>query len=242
MAKTNFTRLFSYSGLHSACMKSTMLVLVFLLVGCGGGNFHPPQLAPFHPVIFFGDSIFAEWDLDKYFPGKGYVDGGMIGYRTDQLKAILPDVLSGNKVCHGLEGNDTFPLTCVTVSTPTAIVIMAGWNNFFAGDPSTALADLQSMAAMANAKGVKVIICTLYSYDPAHPAPWMKPIGNAPVTFYDVWRNPLNHDIGSIPGITVVDFDALFGRQTDYTLDGVHPNDSAYAQMRDLLAQSLLII
>lgn len=237
MATTNFTRLFSNSGLLSTGMKSTILALLFLLIGCGGSKFQPPQLAPFHPVVFFGDSIVGRWDLDTYFPGKGYVNGGMFGYRTDQLKAILPDVLSGKQICTGLDGNDTFPLTCVTnLSTPTTIVIMGGWNNFFQGDPSTALADLQSMAEMANAKGVRVIICTLYAYDPAHPAPWMVPTGNAPVTFYDMWRNPLNDGIAKIPGVTVIDFSALFAGQSDYTEDGIHPNDAAYEKMTALLS------
>src|SRR5579864_9146589 len=106
-------------------MKITVFALLFLLVGCGGSQ--PPQPS----VIFFGDSIFGAWDLQNYFPGKGYVNGGMFGYRTDQLKALLPDVLSGNKVCHGLDGNSTFPLTCVSVTPPKTIVIMAGWNNLF---------------------------------------------------------------------------------------------------------------
>ncbi|HEY2362716.1 MAG TPA: hypothetical protein VGK36_16460 [Candidatus Angelobacter sp.] len=59
---------------------------------------------------------------------------------------------------------------------------------------------------MATAKGVKVIICTVYAYDPAHPAPWMAPTGAAPVTFYDVWRTPLNNSIGLMNGVTLVDY------------------------------------
>jgi lysophospholipase L1-like esterase len=214
-------------------MKNTVLALLFLFVGCGGSQPPPPS------VIFFGDSIFGAWDLGNYFPGKGYVNGGMFGYRTDQLKAILPDVLSGNKVCHGLDGDSTFPLTCVSVTPPRTIVIMAGWNNFIQDDSGNAVADLQSMVAMATAKGVNVIICTLYAYDPAHPAPWMVPAGKAPVTFYDISRNPLNNSIDSMHGVTFADFSTLFDGQSDYTVDGIHPNDSGYAQMRDLLNPSL---
>lgn len=240
MAKTNFTRLFSNSGLTYACMKSTILALLFVLVGCGG-SIHQPQTVPPPPsVIFFGDSIFGAWDLAAYFPGKGYVNGGMFGYRTDQLKALFPDVLSGAKVCHGLEGNDTFPLTCASVPAPKTIVILAGWNNFFQGDQVDPLTDLQSMAAMANAQGVKVILCTVYPYDPAHPAPWMLPTGTEPVTFYDMWRIPLNDSIGILPGVTIVDFSTTFTAQSGYTADGVHPNAAGYAQMRDLLLNQSL--
>lgn len=216
-------------------MKSTVLALLLgLLTGCGG-NVQPARSG----VVFFGDSIFGRMNLNAYFPGKGYVNGGMFGYRTDQLKALLPDVLSGSKVCTGLAGDDTFPLTCSAVAPPKTVVILAGWNNFFQGNQDDALADLQSMAAIAKVLGVKVIICNLYPFDPAHPAPWMVPTGNAPVTFYDIWRTPLNVGLGKESGITVVDFSAMLSSQSDYTIDGVHPNASGYAQMRDLLNQAL---
>jgi hypothetical protein len=237
MAAANFTRLFSNSGLLSTCMKSTTLALLLVLVGCGGRSNNPQQQPGPHPVVFFGDSIFGEWNLEEHFPGAGYVNGGMFGYRTDQLLAILPDVLSGKEVCHGLAGNGTFPLTCVSgIPRPETIVIMAGWKNFFQGE-SAALSDLQSMAEMANNKGVRVIICTLYAYDPARPAPWMQPQGNAPVTFYDMWRDPLNTGIMTdIPNVTVVDFSTLMSGQSGYTQDGVHPTDAAYDQMTALIS------
>jgi lysophospholipase L1-like esterase len=237
MAKTNFTRLFSNSGLLSTGMKIVIFALLLCLAGCGGST-QSPSL-PQSSIVFFGDSVFGRMDLNAYFPGKGYINGGMFGYRTDQLKALLPDVISGTKVCNGLDGNTDFPLTCVSIAPPKTIVIMAGWNNFFQGNNVDALVDLQNMAKIAHFHGVKVIICTLYAYDPAHPAPWMVPTGNAPVTFYDMWRDPLNDGIGKDAGITVIDFSAMFAGQSDYTIDGVHPSASGYAQMRDLLNTSL---
>jgi len=218
-------------------MKITSLVLLLLVIGCGSSTLRPEPPQP--SVIFFGDSIFGAWNLETYFPGKPYVNGGMFGYRTDQLKAVLPDVLSGKSVCHGLEGDATFPVSCVSVPPPKTIVIMAAWNNFLQNDSGNPADDLQSMADMAAAKGVKVIICTIYAYDPAHPAPWMAPTGPAPVTFYDKWRNPFNNSIGQMHGVSFVDFSALFEKQSDYTVDGIHPNDSGYAQMRDLMNQAL---
>jgi lysophospholipase L1-like esterase len=116
---------------------------------------------------------------------------------------------------------------------------MAAWNNFFQDNFGNPADDLQSMAAMASVKGIRVIICTIYAYDPAHPAPWMAPTGAAPVTFYDMWRTPLNNNIGQMQGVTFVDFSALFEKQSDYTVDGIHPNDAGYSQMRDLVNQVL---
>lgn len=213
------------------------LLSLTIISGCGGKVSSAPAI-PRSGVVFFGDSIFGRWDLDAYFPGKGYVNGGMFGYRTDQLKEILPAVLSGEKVCHGLEGNDTFPLVCQSIPAPATIVIEAGWNNFFQGNVGdTSLSDIQTMVALSQASGVRVIVANLYAYDPAHPASFMVPTGNAPVTFYDMWRLPLNDGLVEIKGVTVVDLSGLFSGQSDYTVDGVHPIEAGYSQMRDLLVR-----
>src|SRR5579885_2385070 len=41
------------------------------------------KLAPIRPgesrVVFFGDSITWGWNLDTYFPGKGYINRGISG-------------------------------------------------------------------------------------------------------------------------------------------------------------------
>lgn len=57
--------------------------------------------------------------------------------------------------------------------------------------------------------------------------------------FYDAWRIPLNNSIGHLHGVAFADFAAMFDGQSDYTVDGIHPNDSGYAQMRDLINQAL---
>ncbi len=81
----------------------------------------------------------------------------MLGYRTDQLRTIFPDVLSGDRVYHGLYGDSTFPLACVPVTPLKTIVIMAGWNNLIQGNSGNAVDDLQSMAAMATALSTPMI-------------------------------------------------------------------------------------
>jgi hypothetical protein len=44
---------------------------------------------------------------------------------------------------------------------------------------------------------------------------------------------------GGLMGVTVVDFSGLFYQQSGYTVDGIHPNDSGYVQMRDLINEAL---
>lgn len=211
-------------------MKATLFALILVLVGCGTT---PPRTA----TVFVGDSIFGRLVAVNQFTSSGYVDAGIFGERTDEILARFPDILSGKHVCHGFmpaagsPPDPDFPLECSSLAAPPkTVVIFAAWNNFFQNDFGTPLADLQQMASMAQANGVKVAICTVYPWDPALPAPWMVP-PNATVTFYDVWRIPLNDGIRSIPNVTVVDLSALFAGQLNYTIDGIHPTDAGNVQM-----------
>jgi hypothetical protein len=60
----------------------------------------------------------------------------------------------------------------------------------------------------------------------------------APVTFYDMWRTPLNNSTArcmeSLSWIS-----ALFDGQSEYTIDGIYQYDSGYSQMHDLVNQVL---
>lgn len=204
-----------------------VLFALLLISGCGGSVQHSSRSG----IVFVGDSIFGRFTAESQFAQSGYIDAGVFGERTDQMLARFPDILSGQNVCHGFNpANDVAPdpqftYECSSLpSAPAVVVIMGGWNNFFQGNVSnSALADLQQMATMARDQHVKVVICTLYAFDPAHPAPWMVPAGNAPVTYYDMWRTPLNDGIRQMRGVGVFDADAVFSGQSDYTDDGIHP-------------------
>lgn len=214
---------------------AVIALLLVLLTGCGG--------TPRSGVLFYGDSIFGKWNLSAYFPGQDVINGGHFGKRTDELLLALPDALSGKNVCSGFDGAPGIPATlkCRPIPPPATVVILAGWNNMFQGYKVDARPDLIKMVGLARKAGVKVLICTVYRFDPAHPAPWMVPTGNAPVNFYAQWRDPLNDLIRSIKGprITVVDLSGVFQSESGYTADGVHPNASGYAQMRDAIAPLL---
>jgi hypothetical protein len=216
-------------------LKSGVLAMLLLLAGCGGST-----AVPRSGVVFVGDSIFGRLVTDSAFTNAGNVNGGMFGYRTDQILALMPNILSGQQVCHGLSGNDEFPLTCATVTPPKTIVVFAGWNNMFQGQPGKLpLDDLKAIVAMAHAQGVRVVICTVYAYDPGHPAPWMVPTGNAPVTYYDGWREPINDGIRAMKDVSVVDLSGVFAAESFYTVDGVHPTDAGNEQMLSAIMQKL---
>ena len=250
----NFIPNFSNSGLRYASMKSTLAALIAIsLIGCGGGiktsNSSTPSISPQSGVVFVGDSIFGKLVANDAFKQHGFINAGVFGWRTDQLLAVFPDVLSGKNICHGFiappdfTGPNPFPFECVSLpQPPKTIVLMAGWNNFFQGNPANVLSDLQSMVVMAQNQNTKVVICTIYAFDPGHPAPWMVPTGDQPVTFYDPWRNPVNDGLLAMKhmqGMTVVDLSAVFSGESGYTADGVHPTDDGNTQMLSAILSKL---
>lgn len=250
-------------------MKLTFVAMVLLLAGCGGsqlpvvaGTARPnvpsavlvPPCTQCAGTVFVGDSIFGRLVADTTFTNAGYINAGVFGERTDEMLARFPEIISGQNVCHGynppagLPTDPDFPYVCSSLSEPPqTVVIMGGWNNFFQNNPgNTALSDIQQMAHLAEKHGIKVIVCTLYAYDPGHPAPWMVPSGTAPVTFYDVWRNPLNVGILSLDNssldgpfsmgdVSVVDLSSVFAGESFYTIDGVHPTDAGNTQMMNAI-------
>lgn len=232
---------FRVSGLtYRLAMKVLpLLISVCLVSGCG---YQPPKhdatfIANRSGVLFYGDSIFGKWDLDSYFPGENYVNGGHFGKRTDELLAALPDALSGKNVCSGFDGNPGDPssatLKCRPIPPPATIVILAGWNNMFQGYSVDARPDLEKMVGLSEQAGVRVIICTVYRFDRAHPAPWMMPEGTQPITFYDVWRDPMNDAIRNTSyGARLLDLDRLFTDTTNFTSDGIHPDAFGYRLMQ----------
>jgi hypothetical protein len=230
-------------------MKNTILALALLFVGCGGNVTAPPQAQKSAAVtrsgtVFVGDSIIGRWDLDSYFPGKGYVNAGWFGKRTDEMLAVFPSILDGSRVCRGFDnvpGDPAFPFSCQSIKPPAEVVILLGWNDMFQDFSTTqAAANIKSMAEMAKAAGVHVVLVVPYRFDSAHPASWMQPFdacatdGNYP---FSLNQEPLLNSGIVAEGLPTANLETVFlaGCQSDYTIDGVHPNASGYQQMHDAI-------
>lgn len=260
------SRLFSNSGLPFSGMKVTLFALILLFtVGCGASikqpvdNPVPPHTVPSSipapcthcsGTLFVGDSIFGRLATNNTFISQSYIDAGVFGQRSDEILARFADTISGTNVCHGynppagMPDNPDFPYSCSSLPEQVkTVVIMAGWNNMFQGANlayvTEMATDIQSMATMAQAKGIKVVVCTVYAYDPGLPASWMVPTGNAPVTFYDMWRIPFNAQITTMQNVTVIDLSAVFAGQLNYTIDGIHPTDGGNAQMLNAIIPAI---
>src|SRR5579859_2024620 len=152
---------------------TVLLVLAFgimMAIGCGGapaamkptGHLPGSTTVPRAGTVFVGDSLFGRMDLDFYFPGKGYHNGGYFGQRTDQMLARFPAILDGSNVCHGYDGvppDPAFPFSCSSITPPAEVVILLGWNDLLqAFSASQAAANINQMANMARNVGVKVVL------------------------------------------------------------------------------------
>src|SRR5262245_41097564 len=109
-------------------------------------------------VVFMGDSITDNWQQPRYggfFPGKPYVDRGIIGQTTPQmLIRFRPDVIELH---------------------PKAVVILAGTNDI-AGNtgPMTdedVERNIESMVELAKAHGIKVVLASITPTSAYHTAP-----------------------------------------------------------------------
>lgn len=240
-------------------MKGALLALLLaVFIGCGGSasvnstSPQSPQSASLRSgTVFVGDSIIGSWDLDAYFTSRGYVNAGWFGKRTDEILAVFPSILDGSKVCHGFDGTPSdprFPFECKSITPPAQVVILLGWNDMLqAKDTAQAAANIKTMAQMAQAAHVNVVLVVPYRWDSEYPdLSWMVPWDSCSDLFpFRADQEPvLNANIRSTAaqlGIQVADLESLFTCQSDYTVDGLHPNAAGFKQMHDAIARALRI-
>lgn len=183
-----------------------------------------------HPrIVFMGDSITWLWKQTDpaFFPEGVVVDRGISGQTTPQMLLRFR--------------NDVIALH------PQAVHILAGTNDI-AGNTGPATIEtvegnIASMAELAKAHGIKVIIG---SVTPAAEFGWRKTIAHPAQTIarFDAWLK----EYAQRNGFTYVDYHAAMagpdgGMKPGLSLDGVHPSPEGYAVMEPLakaaIAQAL---
>ena len=100
-------------------------------------------------VVFMGDSITELWPLAESFPGQPYVNRGISGQTTSQmLVRMFPDVIA---------------------LKPAAVVILAGTNDISRATGAVTAEmvkfNLQAMAQLAAANGIKVVLAAILPTD-----------------------------------------------------------------------------
>jgi acyl-CoA thioesterase I len=178
----------------------------------------PPSQPDDKRVVFMGDSITEGWHLDQSFSGKPYINRGISGQTTPQmLIRFRQDVLE---------------------LKPKVVIILAGTNDV-AGNTGPMTAEqtegnIQSMAQLAAANGIRVVLCSVlpashFNWAPAVQAPADK------ILAINTWIK----SYATSQGYPYVDYhsamrDAQNGLPPELSKDGVHPLPAGYAIMSPL--------
>jgi lysophospholipase L1-like esterase len=165
-------------------------------------------------VVFMGDSITDAWGrtYGKFFPGKPYINRGISGQTTPQmLIRFRPDVIA---------------------LKPKAVVILAGTNDIAGNTGPMSLEDiegnLQSMAELAKANNIKVVLCSVMpTSDYIRPQTNRRP--NETIRQLNEWIKSYAAKNGHVyldywPALQ----DEAGVLKKDYTYDGLHPNNAGY--------------
>jgi lysophospholipase L1-like esterase len=169
-------------------------------------------------VVFMGDSITDAWKIEDSFPGKPYVNRGISGETTPQmLVRFRQDVID-------LE--------------PSVVVMLAGTNDIAGNTGPMTLEqteeNLASMADLATANGIKVVLCSIL---PAFDYPWSPGLEPAPkIATLNQWIK----SYAARKGYIYVDYysamkDDRGGLPPALSKDGVHPLPAGYAIMAPLV-------
>jgi len=180
-----------------------------------------PAAAGEQRVVFYGDSITDGWgrrpETGTFFPGKPYVNRGISGQTTPQMVVrFRQDVIDLH---------------------PAAVLILAGTNDI-AGNtgpmtPEMTEDNFSSMADLAHANGIKVILASI---TPVFDYPWKHGMEPAPkIRAINAWLK----DYCEQHGYTYLDYYTSLtgpdgGMKPGISFDGVHPNEKGYAIMAPL--------
>jgi len=175
-------------------------------------------------VVFMGDSITEGWTdyCPDFFSGKPYINRGISGQTTPQmLIRFRPDVIQ---------------------LKPAVVFILAGTNDL-AGNtgPSTLemiMDNLVSMAELAKANGIRVVLCSVL---PVLDYPWRPGLEPADKI---VRLNEMIRKYADKNGIVYLEYfaamaDERAGLKKEYTYDGVHPNEAGYKIMGPLAEEAV---
>jgi len=177
-------------------------------------------------VVFMGDSITDLWQQPRFggfFPGKPYVDRGISGQTTPQmLIRFRPDVID---------------------LKPRAVVILAGTNDI-AGNTGPMTdeeieGNLQSMAELAKAHGIRVVLASITPTSAYHTAERAVPQTTSRPMSRIKAINDWMQKYAAANGHVYLDYfsamvDSSGVMKTELTADDLHPNAAGYAIMGPL--------
>lgn len=177
-----------------------------------------PPAAGEDRVVFMGDSITEGWNLAASFPGKPYVNRGISGQTSSQmLLRFRQDVIE---------------------LQPKVVVILAGTNDLAENTGPVTLplveGNLASMAQLAQANGIRVVLCSVL---PSAGFPWHPELGDPAqqISALNEWikRDAAQEHLPYVNYYSAMK-DAAGGLPPNLSRDGVHPLPAGYAVMAPL--------
>lgn len=175
-------------------------------------------------VVFMGNSITdCWWNTDSlFFKNNRYIGRGIGGQTTAQmLVRFRADVID---------------------LQPKAVVILAGTNDIAQNNgyiaPENILGNIISMAELAKANNIDVVLCSIL---PAYEYGWRKGLEPADKI---IALNKMIKEYADRHNLTYVDYhsalkDARNGLPEKYSKDGVHPTMEGYKIMERLISEAL---
>jgi lysophospholipase L1-like esterase len=180
-----------------------------------------PPAAGENRVVFMGDSITENWRFtgpDGSFNAKPYINRGISGQTTPQMLVRFRQD--------------------VTDLHPKVVVLLAGTNDIAGNTGPMTLRqteeNLMSMAELAAANHIRVVLCSIL---PAFDYPWqpgLQPAGK--IDTINAWMK----SYATEKGYVYVDYHSAMKDQRDglppaLSQDGVHPMPAGYAVMAPLV-------
>ena len=172
-------------------------------------------------VVTFGDSITDLWPIQKYFPGKPYVNRGIGGQTTPQmLLRFRADVIN---------------------LQPAAVVILAGTNDIAGNTGPMSLEEIEgnyaSLAELAAAHHIRVIFSSVLPVHNYMPQSINLFLQRSPEKIRGL--NRWLRDYCASNGCVYLDYFSAMVDPTgllkkDLAEDGLHPNPEGYAIMAPL--------
>ena len=172
-------------------------------------------------VVFFGDSITDYWSFPTFFPGKPYVNRGIVGQTTSQmLLRFRQDVVELH---------------------PKTVVILAGINDLAGAAGNVSLdeihANYASMADLARSNGIHVIFSSVL---PVHNYTGLsgRMLKEHPPDKILLLNDWLKEYCADRRAIYLNYFDHMVDdhgmMKRELSNDGIHPNKNGYAVMTNL--------
>jgi lysophospholipase L1-like esterase len=177
-------------------------------------------------VVLMGNSITESWGQvsPEFFSGKPYINRGISGQTTPQmLIRFRPDVIA---------------------LKPAVVVILGGTNDIAGNTGPSSLEmiedNLASMAVLAKAANIKVVLSSVL---PVYDYPWapgLKPAEK--IATLNQWIKSYAQQNSYI----YLDYyssmvDDRKGMKAEYSADGVHPNEAGYKVMAVLAEKAIAL-